>query len=317
MITILEKDLHKRISKERKLEMEKYGRTKSYDQISDFLQGDRQTAFSLINHTLAIIDDKIDVDDNKKRLDRAIFVLNQGFSEKKNFTAKNWEKDVFKLGRVLLKLHKSNYSNAINILNEVIKYWKIEKQNLNRKNKILNSYDLDKLNLEIGKSVGLQFLYILCPELSIKNKIIIASSYGLAIKLADNLSDLSKDLERRYINISKENIKKYNIKLINLSEKELQPYIKNEFNRVRRYYKKSDTVAEKILKQYPSQKKGILLFQNIANSWFKQASEVVFIQELRRFDITNYPLPKFLSGKEIVEMENLYGISLSDIIVLS
>ena len=75
--------------------------------------------------------------------------------------------------------------------------------------------------------------------------------------------------------------------------------------------------SRKILKQYPSQKKGILLFQNIANSWFKQASEVVFIQELRRFDITNYPLPKFLSGKEIVEMENLYGISLSDIIVLS
>ena len=317
MITVLEKALRKRISKERNLEMDKYGRTKIYNQISEFLGGDAQTAFSLINHAFAIIDDKIDEDGNKKQLDRAIFVLNQGFQRRKILLQKDWEKDIFKLGRVLLKLHKNNYNNVINILNEVINYWETEKHNLNRKNKILNAYDLDKLNLEIGKSVGLQFLYVLCPELSIKNKIAIASSCGFAIKLADNLSDLNEDIERGYINISKENIRKYKIKLTNLSAKELQLYIKNEFDRVRRYYKKSDTTVEKSLRQYPSQKKGILLFQNIASSWFKLASEVAFIQELRRFDITNYPLPKFLSRKKIVEMENFYGVSLSDITALS
>ena len=317
MITSLEKDLRKHISKKRKLEMEKYGRIKSYDQILEFLQKDTQTLFSLINHAPTIIDDKIDADGNKKRLDRAVFILNQSFQGRKIFLQENWGENVFKLGRILLKLHKNNYNNAINILNEVIKYWKIEKQNFGRKNKILNSRDLDKLSLEIGKSVGIQFLYILCPKLDVKSREIIASLYGLAIKIADNLSDLDEDLERGYINISKENIEKYKIKLTNLSEKELQPYVKKEFNRAREYYKKSDITVEKILKRYPSQKKGILLFQNIAHSWFKQVSEVAFIQELRQFDIANYPPPKFLSEREISEMENFYGISLSDITTFS
>ena len=317
MVTVLEKNLRKRISKVRKLEMEKYGRIKSYDQVANFLQGDRQTAFSLINHVLSIIDDKIDEDGNKKQLEKAMSVLNQSFRGRKILLQKNWEKDVAKLGRVLLKLHESNYNNATNILNEIIKYWRIEKRNLNRKNKILNSYNLDRLNLEIGKSVGLQFLYILCPELNMKARERVASHYGFAIKLADNLSDLNGDMERGYINISKENIKNYKIQISNLSEKALQLYIKKEYNRVRQFYKKSDLVTEKILRQCPSQKKGILLFQKIAHSWFKQVSEVAFIQELRRIDIANYSLPKFLSGKKIVEMENFYGVSLSDIVALS
>ena len=282
MVTILEKNLRKRISKVRKLEMEKYGRIKSYDQVANFLQGDRQIAFSLINHALAIVDDKIDEDGNKKQLGRAIFVLNQSFQGRKILLQKNWEKDVTRLGRVLLKLHEGNYNNAIKILNEIIKYWRIEKRNLNRKNKILNSYNLDKLNLEIGRSVGLQFLYILCPELNMKDRERVASLYGFAIKLADNLSDLNEDMERGYINISKENIKKYKIQITDLSGKALQFYIKKEYNRARQYYKKSDLVTEKILRQYPFQKKGILLFQKIAYSWFKQASEVAFIQKLRQ-----------------------------------
>lgn len=262
--------------------MEKYGRIKYYDQVANFLEGDRQTAFSLINHALSIIDDKIDEDGNKKQLERAMSVLKQSFQGRKILLQKNWEKDVFKLGQVLLKLHKSKYNNANNILNEVIKYWRIEKRNLNRKNKILNSCDLDKLNLEIGKSVGLQFLYILCPELNMKDRERVASLYGFAIKLADNLSDLNEDMERGYINISKENIRKYKIQVTNLSKKALQLYIKKEYNRVRQYYKKSDLATEKILEQYPSQKKGTLLFQKIAHSWFKQVSEVAFIQELRQ-----------------------------------
>lgn len=278
----LENNLRKRISKARKLEMEKYGRIKSYDQVANFLQGDRQTTFSLINHVLAIIDDKIDKDGNKRRLEKAVFVLTQSFQKRKILLQNNWEKNVFKLGRVLLKLHEGNYNNATNILNEIIKYWRIEKRNLNRKNKILNSYNLDKLNLEIGRSVGLQFLYILCPELNMKDRERVASLYGFTIKLADNLSDLNEDMERGYINISKENIKKYKIQITDSSEKALQPYIKKEYNRVRQYYKKSDLVTEKILQQYPSQKKGILLFQKIAYSWFKQVSEVAFIQELRQ-----------------------------------
>jgi hypothetical protein len=114
----------------------------------------------------------------------------------------------------------------------------------------------------------------LCPELDKETISSLASIYGFSIKLADNLSDLREDLEKGYINISEENLEKYKIKLANLSEKDLLPYIIEEFRRVKKFYKKGDEETEKILEQYPSSKKGILIFKDIAYSWFKQVLEI-------------------------------------------
>jgi len=317
MISPTEESLRKRISKERSLEMVKYGRTKIYDKVITFLHGDKRTAFSLINHALAIIDDSIDTTTNTKQLDKAKEILNKSFNDKKILVEQDWEKDIFRLGQTLLKLQKEGFVYAIDVFHEIINYWNIENRNLNRKGKILNSSDLDKLNLEIGKSIGIQFLYFLCPESDKKVISSIASIYGFSIKLADNLSDLKEDLEKGYINISEENIKKHKIKLTILSEKDLRPYITKEFERVKKYYKKGDEKVEKIINQSPSFKKGLLIFKDIAHSWFKQVSEYSFIIALKQYDISNYRTPKFISKKEILKMEKLYGIKLSKIITLS
>ena len=173
--------------------------------------------------------------------------------------------------------------------NEVINYWDIEKQNLKRKDKILNSYDLDKLNSKIGKSVGIQFLYLLCPELDKKTINSIAYSYGFAIKLADNVSDLNEDLNNGFINISKENIKKYNLDLKNLTEEKLNPYIQDELNRIKDYYKKGDEELNLVLVKYPSSRTGVLLFKEIAYSWFKQVLEVY--KKIKRLERDSNPRP--------------------------
>ena len=269
-----EKSLRNRISQKRLLEMKKYGRIKIYNSISNFLKGDKKIAFSLVNHALAIIDDNLDTSENKKQLDRAIVILTIGFQNRENLLKNSWEKDILKLGQTLLKLYENNFTEAKEIFKEVIKYWEIEKKNIARKGKIFNSHNLDKLNLEIGKSVSIQFLYFLCPSLNKNIREKIASLYGFAIKLADNLSDLNEDLKEGYINISKEKIKKYKINLTNLSEKDLESYIKEEFKRVKRYYKRGDNVVEEILKEIPSSYDGILMFKDISYSWFKQVSEI-------------------------------------------
>ena len=269
-----EKSLRNRISQKRLLEMKKYGRIKIYNSISNFLKGDKKIAFSLVNHALAIIDDNLDTSENKKQLDRAIVILTIGFQNRENLLKNSWEKDILKLGQTLLKLYENNFTEAKEIFKEVIKYWEIEKKNIARKGKIFNSHNLDKLNLEIGKSVSIQFLYFLCPSLNKNIREKIASLYGFAIKLAVNLSDLNEDLKEGYINISKEKIKKYKINLTNLSEKDLESYIKEEFKRVKRYYKRGDNVVEEILKEFPSSYDGILMFKDISYSWFKQVSEI-------------------------------------------
>lgn len=274
MIDSIEKDLRKNISKERMLEMDKYGRIKLYNNISKFLKGDKKTAFSLINHSLAIIDDQIDSNENTKMLDEAIITLKNGFDNKEIIFNKEWKNDIFRLGQILRGLKDEDFPNADLVLEEVIRYWNIEKENLNRRGKIMNSSELDKLNLEIGKSIGVQFLCLLCSDLNKYSMRKIASSYGLAIKLADNLSDLREDLKNGFINISKEDIEEFKIDLSKFSDKVLKMYVKKEIKRVREYYRKSDKLIEEIIKTSPKSKEGLLIFKEIANSWFKQALDI-------------------------------------------
>ncbi|VVB79203.1 Acetyltransferase (GNAT) domain protein [uncultured archaeon] len=270
----LEKNLHKNLSKKREREMERYGRTKAYAEVAEFLQGDKRTTFSLINHVPAIVDDKIDKKGSKKQLERAKIILDHGFHRKGFNLKESWERDIFGLGHSLARLQEEKFSRAEEIFQEVLNYWNIELQNLARKGKVLSSSELDKLNLNIGKSVGLQFLYLLCTELDSKKIESIASLYGFAIKLADNLSDLKEDLAQGYINISKEDIKKYNLNLSRIKEGNFKLYQKLELERIKEYYKKADAVVESLLSEDSSQKRGLLLFKEISHSWLKQITDL-------------------------------------------
>lgn len=271
----LEKKLRKDVSEVRQLEMEKYGRTKIYDHISEFLQGDMLLAFSLVNHSLAIIDDGVDAGSNKEQLNKAKTILTKGFQGGNAENTEICEGYIYELGLTLSKLHISNFHHAVAVFNEIINYWEIEIQNLDRKGTILKSNDLDNLNLRIGESVSLQFLYLLCPNLDKESRKVIASSYGIAIKLADNLSDLNEDLERGYINISRENIEKYQLNISSINDANLQSYKETEFRRIKQYYEEGDKIVDEILENDPSQEKGLITFKEIAHSWLKQVADEI------------------------------------------
>jgi len=309
--------IEKQISQERLIEMDRYGRTKTYKEISNFLKGNIKKTFELINHVPAIIDDEIDNKKNKNILNRAKEILSKGFRNEKIIIQNENEKQIFALGKTLHKLEKEQFKNTKIIFEEILNYWKIEDGNLDRKGKILDSHELDKLNLNIGKSVGLQFLYLLCPNLNIEQINLLASSYGFAIKLADNLSDIKEDIEQEFINISNEDIKKYDLKIKNLEEKNLNEYVQNEFKRVKEKFLESDNLAKKISDKNPLEKRGISLFKEISHSWLKQVEEMCFVNELRKFDIQNYSEPRFLTEGEIKKMEVFYETNLAKIIQLS
>lgn len=316
-MTELEIDLRKEISDGRKSEMDRYGRTAAYDHVSRLLLGDRQTTFSLINHALAVIDDGIDVNGNKTQLSKAKVILKQGFQGEDVELAEKWEKNILKLGQTLSKLRESDFAHAEDILNEVINFWEVEAQNLDRRGTVLAAKDLDDLNLGIGKSISMQFLYLLCPGLDKGIRDSIASSYGLAIKLADNLSDLSEDLKEGFINISRENIALYGFDISDMNRNNLQAYRNTELARIKRYYAEGDEIVSKIIKDDPAQRESILTFKDIAYSWLKQAEEMCFIGELKQFDIAIHPAPEFIAKETIQKMEGDYHIRLSDVISLS
>src|SRR3989338_4358559 len=275
MSNSIERGLLEDILETRKSEMDKYGRTKTYDQISMFLQEDRQISFSLVNHALAIIDDQVDTNGNEEQLSKVKAILEQGFQGQEVEITETWERNIYKLGQTLSRLHENGFVHAAGIFDEIINYWEIEKQNLDRKGKVLSSVELDDLSLKIGKSIGLQFLYLLCPDLDQESRESIAASYGIAIKLADNLSDLNEDFEQAYINISRENIEKYHLNITDINAGDLHEYKKAEVGRIKKSYEECDKIVDEILERHPSQKEGAILFKDIAHSWLKQASNEI------------------------------------------
>lgn len=80
----------------------------------------------------------------------------------------------------------------------------------------------------------------------------------------------------------KGDMRRYKLHISNLDQANLQSYKKAEYERVKRYYEKGDKIAAQVAQKHPSQKKGILLFKEIAHSWLKQAYEVYIIQKPRK-----------------------------------
>ncbi|MFH0905309.1 MAG: methyltransferase domain-containing protein [bacterium] len=272
----LEEELLAGVSDDRRSEIKKHGRAEVYREVAHYLKGDVRIAFALVNYVPAIVDDDIDKSGNLGSLLDARAILNESFLGKRFSSLEPWEQKISDLGTVLSKLDRDGFDGAKKVVREVINYWIIEQRNLERQDKVLAAEELDELSLNIGKSVGLQFLYLLTPELSAKDRERIASLYGLAIKLADNISDLGEDLRQGYINISREDIEKYNLDASDLNEKGLRCYVQAELERTKHHYEMSDVYLEEAIEKYPECREALIMFKKIAHSWLKQASEISY-----------------------------------------
>src|SRR3989338_982188 len=274
----IEKEMIKKSNPKRLSEMKKYGRIETYKKINSLLHKDLREGFILINHVLAIIDDLLD-NQNTYSLDKIEAIFCRSFKGENLAIENNSLKQIQKLGKVLRSLHNRRFYNADKIYQEVIRYWKIDRKDRIRKFKILSAKELDNLNKNIGGSIGKQFLLFLTPNLNQKLIFKIANSYGRAIKYADNLSDLNDDLSRGYINISKEDLKRYELIVERTNPNQiiikgnLKNYKQCEFQKIERIFEKSQEITKKVILKNKQEKIMIKLLEDVAISWLNQARE--------------------------------------------
>jgi len=261
---------------ERIKEMKMYGRIKTYKRINSLLKKDLREGFILTNHALAIVDDSLDNEGGN--LSETEKVFSRSFNGE-DFKLNNEKlRKIQRLGYILRKLKINGFKNAQKIYLEIINYWKIDVRDRSRRFKILSAKDLDNLNKQIGASVGKQFLYFLTPNLDLKTISLLAVLYGRAIKYADNLSDLNDDLNRGYINISKEDIKKYKL-FVSMNSNgikvmDLNYYKKAELKRVEKMFKKAYNKMMKVSSNNHNYKEMLTLFNEVSESWLKQPREL-------------------------------------------
>ncbi|MBU1092507.1 hypothetical protein KJ836_02470 [Patescibacteria group bacterium] len=261
------------ISDTRHEEIIRYGRAEIFEEIDHYLEGDFRRAFMLVNHVPAILDDLIDANGDNARLAEAKQILSMSFNGNNIQTPESWSKHIGELGDILATMNREGISSAKQICDEVLGYWTIEEANLNRRTQILNAEDLDELNSDIGRSVGMQFLHLLTPDLDEDSKKGVARAYGFAIKLADNLSDVAEDLDKGFINISQEDIESFGINIKDWDQSNEQLYIDAMLIRIKQQYTVSDVILDRVIETNPNAVRGLELFKKVAHSWLKQVVE--------------------------------------------
>ena len=277
-----QKELEFLTHKNRIDEMDKYGRSTAYTKLHKFLKGDRLKGFILTNYALAIVDDVLDKNGDCELIKKSGMTLSNGFDDKKISERKKWIKNIAELGRILRKLDASGFNTSEEIYQEILNFYKADYKDMNRRWNILNQETLDALNQEIGRTVGAQFMYFLFPDMDKRVTQKISSIYGLAVKTADNLSDLDRDFNRGYINISKENIDKYKLKVKIkkyhpvIVEGNIKKYKKSELQRVKRLFKKADKIIVETSKKYNKESEKLnILSEGVLKSWLRQAVDSI------------------------------------------
>lgn len=293
--------LEGRLVQDRIDEMDRFGRSHIYHRMRCLLEGERRDALDLVNHGLAMVDDVLDsVSNPLEYLGQIQDILKQSFSGATIETSTPEKQAVADLGSVLSKLTSARFPNLADraigkhTYLEVLNYWKAEAENLQRRGQILDSEALNKLTTDVGSLVASQFLFILDYPSDPYAFIQLAKTYGLAVKLADNLCDFRKDIQKGFVNIPREEIHHVGgIKVIGNKVTQIEPdkltldaeYMRCEYERVQQMFKSAERLLLKAGLRHPVWDKksaGRLdLFNQFCRTWLNQTSEFVITETAR------------------------------------
>ena len=171
---------------------------------------------------------------------------------------------------------------------EVLNFWRVEERNFQRRWKILDKSTLDEITLGIGALVASQFLYILDSPKVFNEFTQLARSYGLAVKLADNLCDYREDIQKGYINVPQKDI--HHVSGISIEDNrvvQINPiglalsteYMDKEYQSIEQAFSSADrlmliTRARRPIWSRKSDER-LCLFGQFCHSWLNQAREFV------------------------------------------
>ena len=280
------------LGKQRLTEMDRYGRSKAYDRLSQILPEQKRRIFELVNHGLALVDDMLDTSTRPlARLDSIVSIFSRSYSGEEVDVSTTEEQTIRDIGYALHDLGPTPFIHFRNRLvgervgDEVIKYWNAEKEYFQRQWKILGRMELDKQAREIGGSVASQFLLILDSGMDWFERQQLARGYGQAVKLADNLCDFEEDARRGFVNVPLEDMRHVQgieidgnqVVSIDPDRLSLSPeYVQGEFARIQQLFELTDSIFYRTWLKcflFGKSKKILPQFRNIAYSWFAQAKE--------------------------------------------
>lgn len=287
--------LEEGLTENRTDEMNRWGRTYIYPRLRNLLEGQRGIALDLTNHGLAMVDDELDSSTEPiTRLKYFKEIFQQSFSGARVTTSTPTEQAVVSLGYTLHELASASFlhftDRAIgkHTFGDVLRFWDVEERNFQRRWKVLDKATLDEITAGIGAFVASQFLYILDFSRVYNEFTQLASIYGLAVKLADNLCDFRDDIPKGFVNVPQEDLHHVSGILVEDNKViEIEPerlalsteYIKKEYERIKQVFTSADRLMLIARARRPiwgrKADERLYLFGQFCHSWLNQAKEFV------------------------------------------
>jgi len=257
------------------------------------LGGKRARALDLLNYGLAMVDDELDLSDDPLgglRYFQGMF--QQSYSGASLVPSTQTEQAVVDLGCALNELVSApilrfaDRAAGRRAYEDVLSFWKMEERNFQRKGRVLDRATLDEINSGIGAFVASQFLYLLDSPRVFNEFAQLAQTYGLAVKLADNLCDFREDISRGFVNIPQEDI--HQVSGISIEDGrviQVEPeklalsgeYVDEEHQRIEGMFASADRLMLFARARRPIWAKGLderlCLFGQFCHSWLDQARD--------------------------------------------
>lgn len=263
-------------SAERQEETRRQGRNVLYEELYRLLPEKQREAFKLINVALADLDDVVDQTNQVGLLLDAAELLSKAYQGEKTPVVEEWQQDIQRLGELLRELNENGFDAADRIYQETLNFWEADRKDKDRKSIVCDQATLDQLNTDIGRTVAAQFLLFFCPDLSSEELENLSRLYGLAVKTADNLSDLERDLKTGFVNISNENMQRYILEIEDHEGElslhgDLHAYKVAEVQRLELLFAEAQTTCAEIERRFPEYQRELTLLKSVFTSWLQQA----------------------------------------------
>jgi hypothetical protein len=271
--------VHAQTNASRSLEMYRSGRAVLYQELSALLPDKVRQGFLLVNFAVTNVDDLVDESENDEILSRATTLLTQSFQGETVECSEPWQQDIQALGKIFKDLKNEGFLRSQEIYEEVLKVWQVEKEDRNRRGSIIDREKLNSFNEMIGSAPAVEYLYLCCPTIPSSEIKALARSAGLAVKTADNLSDLEGDLKAGLINIAREDFEQFGLRMENhhgetVIQGDLDAYKASELSKAEGLYKVADEKFEQVIADHPECQKELDLLRKIFHTWLAQTREI-------------------------------------------
>lgn len=195
---------------------------------------DRYISYLLYSY-LRSVDDFVDEKDGSNDL-RKKFVLEQ--QKTVNNLYNNDRKSNTLIGRII----DYDRSNDCRLKPCILKMLEIFEFDVSRRNKFVSSEKLENYSVNLGSAYTQVLLNFVEPGYKYQHA---DSLLAHACHLAHMLRDFKEDIDLGYINLSKEEIKRYGIELNRISDPNLKIWLKDKIKLIKEHFTKGKTALDK------------------------------------------------------------------------